>query len=145
MATLPGAWRYRVSAGTGRSGVSILWLGEVESLICSFYLSVAARKIVCADPSLRHTGMLLGRSATNKQTIVVSKDGSRLFMQNYNAHKGQGSWRYTQQLYSVFWARCRKEEWRKEAADIPPSKAENDLCSTRQILALFRGQPWGDC
>ena len=39
----------------------------------------------------------------------------------------------------------RKEEWRKEAADIPPSKAENDLCSTRQILALFRGQPWGDC
>ena len=39
----------------------------------------------------------------------------------------------------------RKEEWRKEAADIPPSKAKNDLCSTRQILALFRGQPWGDC
>ena len=33
----------------------------------------------------------------------------------------------------------------KEAADIPPSKVENDLCSTRQILALFRGQPWGDC
>ena len=33
----------------------------------------------------------------------------------------------------------RKEEWRKEAADIPPSKAENDLFSTRQILALFRG------
>ena len=39
----------------------------------------------------------------------------------------------------------RKEERRKEAADNPPSKAENDLCSTRQILALFRGQPWGDC
>ena len=28
-------------------------------------------------------------------------------------------------------------------ADIPPSKVENDLCSTRQILVLFRGQPWG--
>ena len=39
----------------------------------------------------------------------------------------------------------RKEEWRKEAADIPSSKVENDLCSTRQILALFREQPWGDC
>ena len=39
----------------------------------------------------------------------------------------------------------RKEEWRKEAADIPTSKVKNDLCSTRQILALFRGQPWGDC
>ena len=34
---------------------------EAESLICSFYLSVAARKIVCADPSLRYTRMLLGR------------------------------------------------------------------------------------
>ena len=33
MATLPGAWCYRVSTGTGRPGVSILWLGEVESLI----------------------------------------------------------------------------------------------------------------
>ena len=47
--TLPGAWHYRVSAGT----VSILRLGEVESLICNFYLSVTARKIVFPDPSLR--------------------------------------------------------------------------------------------
>ena len=44
VATLPGTWHYRVSAGTGWSGVSILWLGKVESLICNFYLSVAARK-----------------------------------------------------------------------------------------------------
>ena len=44
VATLPGAWRYWVGAGTGRPGVSILWLGEVESLICIFYLSVAAQK-----------------------------------------------------------------------------------------------------
>ena len=61
VATVPGAWHYRVSAGTGRPGVSILRLGEVESLICSFYLSVAARKLVCADVSLRYTSMLLGR------------------------------------------------------------------------------------
>ena len=61
VATLPGAWHYRVSAGTGRPGVSILWLGEVERLICNFYLSVAARKIVWADPSLGYTSMLLGR------------------------------------------------------------------------------------
>ena len=61
VATLPGAWRYRVSAGTGRPGVSMLWLGEVESLICSFYLSVAACTIVRADPSLRYTSLLLGR------------------------------------------------------------------------------------
>ena len=29
VATLPGGWRYRVSDGTGRSGVSILCLGEI--------------------------------------------------------------------------------------------------------------------
>ena len=61
VATLPGAWRYRVSAGTGRPGVSTLWLGGMESWICNLYLSVAARKIVWADPSLRYTSMLLGR------------------------------------------------------------------------------------
>ena len=32
-----------------------------KSLICSFYLSVAARTAVCADQSLRYTDMLLGR------------------------------------------------------------------------------------
>ena len=78
VATLPGAWRYKVSAGNGQPGVSSLWLGQVESLICNIiiiiiiiviiiliiiiiYLSVAARKIVWADPSLRHTSLLLGR------------------------------------------------------------------------------------
>ena len=61
VATLPGAWRYRVSAGTGQPGVSILWLGEVESVICNFYLSVAARRLVWEDPSLRYTSLLLGR------------------------------------------------------------------------------------
>ena len=68
MATLPGAWRYRVSAGTGWPGVCILWLGEMESLICNFCLSVAAHTIVLADPSLRYTSLLLGCWATNKQT-----------------------------------------------------------------------------
>ena len=61
VATLPGDWRYWVSAGTGEPGVSILGLVEMESLICNFYLSVAARKIVCADPSLRYDRLLLGR------------------------------------------------------------------------------------
>ena len=61
VATLPGVWHYRVSAGTGRPGVSILWLGEMESLICNFYLSVAAHEIVWADLSLRYTSLLLGR------------------------------------------------------------------------------------
>ena len=46
VATLPGAWRCRISTGTGWSGVSMLWLGEIESLICNVLLSVAARTTV---------------------------------------------------------------------------------------------------
>ena len=46
VATLPGAWRVRVSAGTGWPGVSKLRLGAVESLICNLCLNVAARKLV---------------------------------------------------------------------------------------------------
>ena len=61
VATLPVAWRYRVRTGTGRTGVSVLWLGEIERWICNFCLSVAAREIVWADPSLRYTSLLLGR------------------------------------------------------------------------------------
>ena len=42
VATLPEAWHCRVSAGTGWPGVSVLWLDEIESLICHLYLRVAA-------------------------------------------------------------------------------------------------------
>ena len=73
VATLPGAWRYRVSTGTGQPSVSMLWLGEVESVIFSFYLSLAAHKTLWADPSLRYTSMLLGRYATNKSLLVTGE------------------------------------------------------------------------
>ena len=61
VATLPGIWCYRVSTGNGQPSVCILWLGEMESLVCNFHLSVAACTTVWADPSLRYTYMLLGR------------------------------------------------------------------------------------
>ena len=44
--TLQGVWCYRVSTRTGWPAVSMLLLGERESLIFNFYHSVAARKIV---------------------------------------------------------------------------------------------------
>ena len=65
-ATLPGAWCDRVSIGTGWPCVSTL--GEMESLIFNFFLSVAARKLVRADLSLRYSSLLLGRYAISKQT-----------------------------------------------------------------------------
>ena len=46
VATLPGAWCCRVNTGTGQPGVSILWLGKIESLFSNFCLSVTAYKIV---------------------------------------------------------------------------------------------------
>ena len=47
--------------GLSWPGVSILRLREIGSLICNFYIIVAARNIVRADPSLRYTSPLLGR------------------------------------------------------------------------------------
>ena len=55
VATLSGASHYRVSAGTDWPGVSMLWLDEVEILICNFSPSVAACTVVWAAPSLRIT------------------------------------------------------------------------------------------
>ena len=73
VATLPGAWHFRVSAGTGWPGVSILWLGKVESLICNFYLSVAARKIVQIRPwdTLACCWDVKQPTTNNKQTNIA--------------------------------------------------------------------------
>ena len=70
VATLPGDWHYRVSAGTGQPSVSILWLGEVESLICNFYRSVAARKIVQIRPWDTLACCWDVKQPTNKQTFL---------------------------------------------------------------------------
>ena len=72
VATLPGAWRYGVSIGTGWPGVSILELGEVASLTCNFHPSVAACTILSADLSLRYLSMLLRCYATKKQQPLIS-------------------------------------------------------------------------
>ena len=83
VATLPGAWCYRVSAETGWLGISRLWLGEIESLIYNFCLSVAEHTTVWADPFLRYTSMLLRGKATNKPTHLqdsMMKEGGQWFL-----------------------------------------------------------------
>ena len=68
VATLPGAWRYRVSTGTGRPGDSILRLGKAESVICNFYLSVAELKPVLSrsvPEILKHVAGTLIKQPTN--------------------------------------------------------------------------------
>ena len=43
--TLPGSWHYWVSVRTSWRSVSIWWLGEIASLICSFYFNVERVKL----------------------------------------------------------------------------------------------------
>ena len=45
----------------------MLWLGEVASLICNFYLSVVAHARAWEDRSLRYKGMFLGLWTSNHQ------------------------------------------------------------------------------
>ena len=91
VATLPGTWRYRVSAGTGWPCVSILWLDEMESLICNFYLRAATRKIVWADPSLRYTRAL--QPTKRPWSGELQTDASRQGMEAFQWGSGS-SWHY---------------------------------------------------
>ena len=89
MATLSGVWRYRVSAGTGWPSVMILRLGEVESLICSFYFSVAARKLVLADPSLRYSSMLLGTTSNQHTEQNTGRYVNPIYLSNWSKSSGK--------------------------------------------------------
>ena len=99
---------YRVRAGTGWPGASILWLGEVESWICNFYLSVAARKIVWADPSLRYTSMLLGHKASNQPTNHLLHGVTETLYRT--EIQGQENW--TENIYTV---RCDQHSFLQPA------------------------------
>ena len=71
MATLPGAWRYRIATRTGWPGVSALWLSEIASLFCYFYLSLAAHKKIWADPSLRYALQAAVTLSKQETTIKI--------------------------------------------------------------------------
>ena len=71
-------------------------MGEVETVICSFYLCVAARKLVCADQSLSYTGLLLGRETTTKkrQSVMATPSlsspcSARVSCPQHGSHKEQ--------------------------------------------------------
>ena len=80
-ASLPDAWCYRVSAGTGGFGVSRLWLSGIASLLCNSFLSVVGHKIVDTDVySEMHFAffwdvdalcLFLGCKTTKKQQITL--------------------------------------------------------------------------
>ena len=67
VAALPGAWRYRVSAGTSWPGVSTRWGGEVESSATSVSLGqhVNVPEQICSWNTLACCGTL-----SNQQTSI---------------------------------------------------------------------------
>ena len=74
-------WHYGASAGAGWSGVNILCLRGIESVICSFYVSVAVCTIVWADLTLRYVGILLGiEQQTNNNISSEEKSNSLLLV-----------------------------------------------------------------
>ena len=50
-AALPDAWRYGVCARTDWPGVSLLWCGQIATLICNCRLRVATR-VICLGRSV---------------------------------------------------------------------------------------------
>ena len=71
VATLWGSWCDRINARTGLPGVSILWLGEIESLISNFFVSVSAPVSIKATQSLRYD--LLGCKASKQATNYIKE------------------------------------------------------------------------
>ena len=77
VAPLPAAWQYSTSTWTGWPRISVLWLGEMVSVICSLCLGVVACPAVWADLSLRCTlpvaGMLTLNFPVSVVKILISK------------------------------------------------------------------------
>ena len=77
VATLPGTWCYRISAGTGWPGVSILWLGEVESFDLQV-LSPCGSMQTCLSRSVseidKHVAGTLSKQPIKYQTGIQATD-----------------------------------------------------------------------
>ena len=72
-------WLPRQAPGAIRSALGLVGpvqytLGEVKGFTCNFYLSVAARKLFWADPSLRYrhaAGILSNQQTTTKSDYIL--------------------------------------------------------------------------
>ena len=72
-------WLLWSSSWTGYPGVSLLLLDQTACWFCNFYLSVAARKTVIADPSPRHTSRVAGTLSNQPTTTYYCASVVRLF------------------------------------------------------------------
>ena len=72
VANLPGAWRYKVSDWIGWSGVSILWPGEIESLIDLQLLSQRGSTYTCLWRSVPEIYQHVAGTSNNQQTTTTA-------------------------------------------------------------------------
>ena len=111
--TLPGAWRYRISTGTGWPGVSILWLGEVESLICNFSVWQHYNCLSRSVPEIL-TCCWEVKQLTNKQTPAGTLEWPHLWdfcmcdcflfpSNRYSIFRNYAYWACYCSLYSFIW------------------------------------------
>ena len=136
VANLPGTWCYRVSTGTGRPGVSILGLGEMESLVCSFCLSVAANKIEQIRPWDTLACCWDVKQPTNKQTslymLKLALHRQELFVSGHpHERKWEGSW---QRQRRQIWDSTMHVRWMTRVA------AQQDwstMCSSNENNQIF--------
>ena len=90
MATLPSVWHYRVSAGTGWPGDSILWLGEVEKFDLQL-LSQCGSTYNCLSSSVpeiyEHVARMLSnqQKPTTNQAIVTTTIPKCITFRHYSA------------------------------------------------------------
>ena len=77
VATLPGAWRYRVSIGTGWPSVRILLLGEIYFFLSATSISVW-QQYVCHRRSIPLIHWHVAWALNNQQTTNSNNTQSRL-------------------------------------------------------------------
>ena len=122
----------KVKSGMGcpnwHTAMHSLWLQRLMWIYCPGHAGVSGNERAYTD---------IDWQAQQISHLVYSLAGQRC------CETWETFWIWTGQSITALTA-WRQEELRKEAADIPPSEVRNDLCSTRQTLALFQGQPCGD-
>ena len=84
MATLPDTQPYRFCTTTGWFSVSTLRRGGTASLICNFYHSAAACKVVGADPEIHFACCLDDGKKNNNKTTTNNQPKKKILCKENN-------------------------------------------------------------